>query len=297
MKNSCAIALATFLLSTVFMQPAEAQVFKWTREEMIRYTPKNPFDRFPDGRPKVPDAILEKVKGLSAEEVFGIERRGFPYQFSDHWQIVHPDKKLVGRAVTLQLLPIRRDVADVDHTGLPSTIGYGEHLTHQSALDLLQPGDVIVVDAHTIDGGIIGDNLAYYIWKRTGAGFVIDGQIRDLDGIREFPVAGYYREAVPSFLTNCMVGGINVPIQIGKVTVMPGDVVFGDTEGVYFIPPSIVKQVVDAADTVHIHDEWTKKKFDENKYKSTDIYPAPHAADLKKEYQEYLKQKLAQQGK
>jgi len=97
--------------------------------------------------------------------------------------------------------------------------------------------------------------------------------------------------------TNCMVGGINVPIQIGKVTVMPGDVVFGDTEGVYFIPPSIVKQVVDAADTVHIHDEWTKKKFDENKYKSTDIYPAPRAEDLKKEYQEYLKQKLGRQEK
>jgi 4-hydroxy-4-methyl-2-oxoglutarate aldolase len=272
-------------------------VFKWSREEMVRYTPDNPFDRFPDGRPKVPDAILEKVKGLSAEEVFGIERRGFPYQFSDHWQIVHPDKKLVGRAVTLQLLPIRRDVADVDHTGLPSAIGYGQHLTHQSALDMLQPGDVIVVDAHTIDGGIIGDNLSYYIWKKTGAGFVIDGQIRDLDGIREIPVGGYYREAVPSFLTNCMVGGINVPIQIGKVTVMPGDVVFGDSEGVYFIPPSVVKQVVDAADTVHIHDEWTKKKFDTNKYKSTDIYPAPRAADLKQEYQEYLKQKLAEQQK
>lgn len=297
MKNTRRLAFIALLLCPVFMRPAGAQVFKWTREEMIRYTPDNPFERFPDGRPKVPDAILEKVKGLSAEEVFGIERRGFPYQFSDHWQIVHPDKKLVGRAVTLQLLPIRKDVADVDHTGLPSTIRYGEHLTHQSALDLLQPGDVIVVDAHTIDGGIIGDNLAYYIWKKTGAGFVIDGQIRDLDGIREFPVAGYYREAVPSFLTNCMVGGINVPIQIGKVTVMPGDVVLGDTEGVYFIPPSIVKQVVDAADTVHVHDEWTKKKFDENKYKSTDIYPAPHADDLKKEYQDYLKQKLGQQEK
>jgi 4-hydroxy-4-methyl-2-oxoglutarate aldolase len=184
---------AALLLSSVFVQPPSTQVFKWNREEMIRYTANNPFDRFLDGRPKVPDAILEKVKGLSAEEVLGIERRGFPYQYSDRWQIVHPDRKLVGRAVTLQLLPIRRDVADVDHTGLPSIIGYGEHLTHQSALDLLQPGDVIVVDAHTIDGGIIGDNLAYYIWKRARTGFVIDGQIPDLNGIREFPVAGYDR--------------------------------------------------------------------------------------------------------
>jgi regulator of RNase E activity RraA len=291
MKTSQAIAITAILLAPAFSRPGAAQIFRWTRDEMIRYTPKNPFDRFPDGRPKVPDDILEKVKGLSAEEVFGIEHRGFPSQYTDHWQIVHPDKKLVGRAFTLQLIPIRRDAADVDGTGLPSALGISQHITHQSALDMLQPGDVIVVDAHTIDGGIIGDNLSYYIWKKTGTGFVIDGQIRDLDGIREIPMTGYYREAVPSFLTNCMVAGINIPVVIGKVTVMPGDVVFGDSEGVYFIPPQLVKQVVDEADTIHIHDEWTKKKFDTDKYKSTDIYPSPHDAELKKEYQEYLKSK------
>ena len=99
-----------------------------------------------------------------------------------------------------------------------------------------------------------------YIYNK-GAGFVIDGEIRDLDGIREIDMTGYYREAVPSYLTNCMVAGINIPVTIGKVTVMPGDVVFGDTEGVYFIPPQLVKEVVDRADETHIHDEWTKKKF------------------------------------
>ena len=156
---------------------------------------------------------------------------------------------------------------------------------------MLQPGDVIVVDAHTIPGGIIGDNLAYFIYKQ-GAGFVIDGAIRDLDGIREIDMTGYYREAVPSFLTNCMVAGINVPVTIGKVTVTPGDIVFGDTEGVYFIPPQLAKEVVDRADETHIHDEWTKKKFDEGKYKSTDIYPSPSDPALKKEYEEYLRKRL-----
>ena len=299
MTNTRTIAIAALLLSPVFIQPAGAQIFKWTRDEMIRYTPNNPFDRFPDGRPKVPDPILEKVKGLSAEEVWGIERRGYPCQYTDDWQILHPDKRLVGRAFTLVLMPIRRDAAIVDNTGsLPPGEGKpGMRLTHQSALDMLQPGDVIVIDAHGISGGIIGDNLATYIWNRTKTGFVIDGEIRDLDGIREIPEGGYYRKSVPPALTNYMVAGINVPVQIGKVTVMPGDVVFGDSEGIYFIPPQIVKQVVDAADTIHIHDEWTKKKFDENKYKSTDVYPAPRPADLKKEYQEYLKQKLGQQEK
>lgn len=258
---------------------------------LIRYTPGNPFERFPDGRPKVPDSILERVKGLSAEEVFGIERRGFPSQFEAKWKIVKPEKKLVGRAVTLLLMPLCPDVADVDSTGLPSSAPHGRQISHQSALNLLQPGDVIVVGAHTIAGGIIGDNLAYYIYKK-GAGFVIDGQIRDLDGIHEIDMTGYYREAVPSFLTNCMVAGINIPITIGNVTVMPGDVVLGDSEGVYFIPPQLAKEVVDRADETHIHDEWTKKKFDEGKYKSTDIYPSPSDPALKKEYEEYLKKKL-----
>jgi 4-hydroxy-4-methyl-2-oxoglutarate aldolase len=270
---------------------ARAQVFKMTRDQLVQYTAPNPFERFPDGRPKVPDALLEKVKGLSAEEVFGLETRGYPNQFTKGWKIVHVDKKLVGRAVTLQLMPLRPDVADVDSTGLPSKLATYQHMTHQTAINMLQPGDVLVVDAHSISGGIIGDNLAYYISKKA-AGFVIDGEIRDLDGIREFDMAGYFRDAVPPFLTSCMVTGINIPVQIGRTTVMPGDVVFGDSEGVYFIPPQLVQGVVDRADEVHIHDEWTKKKFAEGKYKSTDIYPSPSDPALKKEYEEYLKSRL-----
>jgi 4-hydroxy-4-methyl-2-oxoglutarate aldolase len=279
------------LAGLVVVLPARAQVFKLTREQMIQYTAHNPFDRFPDGRPKVPDALLEKVKGMSAEEVFGIESKGYPSQYTGNWKIVRPEKKLVGRAVTLLLMPLRPEVADVDSTGLPSTVPRERQITHQSALNLLQAGDVIVVDAHAISGGIIGDNLATYI-KDKDAGFVIDGEIRDLDGIREIGMTGYYREAGPSYLTNCMVAGINIPVTIGKVTVMPGDVVLGDTEGVYFIPPQLVKEVVDRADEIHIHDEWTKKKFAEGKYKSTDIYGSPHDPALIKEYQKYLKEHL-----
>ena len=89
-----------------------------------------------------------------------------------------------------------------------------------------------------------------------------------------------------------MVTGINVPVRIGNTTVMPGDVVLGDREGVYFIPPHLVKDVVDEADITHIHDEWTRKKFDEGKYKSSDIYSSPRDPALIKEYEDYLKQKL-----
>jgi hypothetical protein len=150
--------LCALLAAVAAGAPASGQVFKLSPEQLKLYTAANPYERFPDGRPKVPDAILERVKGLSAEEVFGLERRGYPNQFENHWQILHPDKKLVGRAVTLQLMPLRPDVADVDGAGLPSSAPRGQHITHQTAINLLQAGDVLVVDAHAIPGGIIGDN-------------------------------------------------------------------------------------------------------------------------------------------
>jgi hypothetical protein len=77
---------------------------------------------------------------------------------------------------------------------------------------------------------------------------------------------------------------------------MPGDVIFGDREGVYFIPPHLVNSIVDTADITHIHDEWTRKKFDEGKYKSSEIYSRPSDPALIKEYEAYLKQKLGEKG-
>ena len=281
------------LLGIVFIPAgAEGQVFTWTPEQMVKYTAQNPYERYPDGRPKVPDAVLEKVKGLCAEEVLGIAGRGYPNQFVDGLQVLHPGKKLVGRAVTLQLMPLRADVAEAQAAEWKAK--GGARLSHQAVIDMLGPGDVLVVDVggNIGAGGIIGDNLAYDIWKTTGAGFVIDGAIRDLEGISAFDLAGYFRGATPPAIRNVMVTGINVPVRIGNTTVLPGDVVLGDREGVYFIPPHLVKDVVDAADITHIHDEWTRMKFDEGKYTSSDIYSSPRDPALIKEYEEYLKQKL-----
>ncbi len=283
------LVLFTALLAPTYSQ---SQVFTWTREQMLKYTAQNPYERFPDGRPKVPDSILERVRGLSAEEVLGIAGRGYPNQYVDGLQILHPGKKMVGRALTLQLMPSRADVADAQAAEWKEK--GGGRLSHQTAIDMLQPGDVFVVDAFGSipSGGIIGDNLAYYIWKTTGAGFVIDGAIRDLEGIAGFDLAGYFRAATPPAIRNVMVTGINIPVRIGGTTVMPGDVVLGDREGVYFIPPHLVKDIVDAADVTHIHDEWTRMKFNEGKYKSSEIYGSPRDPALLKEYQDYLKQKL-----
>jgi len=293
-----ALAGLAFLLSR---SDVRGQVFTLSHDQMVEYTAQNPYDRFPDGRPKVPDALLSQLQDMSSEEVMGAGRPAGPggagsNQFTDGWQILHPGRKLIGRAVTLLLMPTRPEVSDVDAAEWKKQ-GHTTNLNHQSALDILQTGDVIVVDAGggCVAGGIIGDNLAYYIWKKTGTGFVIDGAIRDLEGIAQFDMPGYYRCATPPWIRGLMVAGINVPVRIGNTTVLPGDVVFGDREGVTFIPPQALKGMIDAAQITHIHDEWTRKKFDEGKYKSTDVYGRPTDPALLKEYEEYLKNRRPKQ--
>jgi len=272
--------------------PGEAQVFTFTQEQMVKYTSQNPFERFEDGRPKVPGRLLEKVKGLTAEEVFAVlPGAKFPNQFEGNWRVLHPGRKLVGRAVTAQFMPLRPDVwgvieGDAKSRGLMQS-------ANQRVIDMLQPDDVVVVDlfGKVENGTFIGDNLAAAIFAATKTGFVIDGSIRDLEGIYPLEMAGYFRNVHPSAIGNVMLTGVNVPIRIGSATVMPGDVVFGDREGVYFIPPHLVEDVVNRAETTHIHDEWTKEKMLTGKYKSSDLYPSPKDPALKKEYEEYLKKK------
>jgi 4-hydroxy-4-methyl-2-oxoglutarate aldolase len=287
-------AITLCVLTVLIPVVGDAQLFTLTKEQLVAYTAQNPFERFPDGRPKVPDALIERARGLSAEEVFAIlPGKGFRNQWVGGFQILHPGTKLVGRAFTVQFMPAR---PDLDSVAIENAKAAGlARLNNQAAIDMLQPGDVLVVDLFgQIEGGtIVGDNLFYYVMKTTkNGGLVVDGAIRDLEGISKMPMPAYFRGVHPSAIGNVVVSGINIPVRIGTATVMPGDLVFGDAEGVYFIPPALVQQVVENADTIHIHDEWTRMKFDEGKYKSSEIYGSPRDPALRKEYEEYLKKRL-----
>jgi 4-hydroxy-4-methyl-2-oxoglutarate aldolase len=285
------LAVVAGLLAPV---AAQGQLFTLTKEQMIEWTAQNPFDRFADGRPKVPDAIMERARDLSAEEIYAIlPGKGFRNQYADGFQVLQPKKRLVGRAFTLQFMPLRPDLESVI-TNKAKAAGLAR-INNQYAIDMLQPGDVLVVDlfGQGEGGTIVGDNLFYYIMRATkGAGLVVDGAIRDLTGIQNMDMPAYFRRVHPSAIGNVIISGINVPVRIGNATVMPGDLVVGDAEGVYFIPPALAQQVVDNADVIHIHDEWTRKKFDEGKYKSSEIYGTPRDPALKKEYDEFLKMRL-----
>lgn len=284
-----ALAILTTLAC---VSSATAQVFSLTREQMIAYTAENPFERFADGRPKVPDALLERVKGLIIEEAYGVVNgKGFRNQYEGGWRIANPGKKLVGRAVTVQFMPERPDVSNAMNAEAQKK-GTGR-LRNQTVIDMLEPNDVIVVDlfGKIESGTFVGDKLAYYIMKTTGTGVVVDGAIFWLANILKSGMPAYYRGTHPASLSNVMLTGINVPVRIGNATVMPGDVVLGDEEGLFFIPPHLVKPVVEAAETTQIRDAWTKSKFDTGKYKSSEIYGRPRDPELLKEYEEFLKQR------
>lgn len=314
MIRRTSLAMGAFAVAMLAPALSHAQLFTLTKEQLTELTSQNPFERFPDGRPKVPDALMERARGMSAEEVWaGLNMAGgrggsgrgagaggpgggaYRNQYEDGFQVLHPKLKLVGRAFTVQFMPARPDL-DSALSARQTAKGLGR-LYNQYAIDMLQPGDVLVVDlfGKVGDGTIVGDNLFYYIMKTTKTGgIVVDGAVRDLEGISEMEMPAYFRRTHPSALTNVTLTGINIPVRIGNVTVMPGDLVVGDPEGVYFVPPHLVEGILDNADRVHIHDEWTRKKFDEGKYKSSDIYSSPKDPALQKEYQEYLAKRLAE---
>jgi 4-hydroxy-4-methyl-2-oxoglutarate aldolase len=288
------LILSLFCCALVSPATLLAQLTNFSKQDLVDYTAKQPFERFADGRPKIPDSLLERARALNSEEIWAtLQEKGYNNQFADGFQILHPGKPLVGRVFTVQFMPLRQDLDQIAQVKAKER-GISR-LMNQTAIDMLQPGDILVVDifGKKVDGTIVGDNLFYYVMKAThGGGLVVDGSVRDLNGISQIDMPAYFKSADPTPIGNVMLTGINIPIRIGNVTVMPGDLAVGDREGVYFIPPQFVKEVLDRADEIRIHDEWTKKKFDEGKYKSSDIYSTPKDPKLREEYQEYLKKRL-----
>ena len=289
MRGLPALTLAVVLLSP----PVPGQILRLSREELIRFTPRNPYERFPDGRPRVPDEWLERLKELSVEDAWGpLRSKGYHNQYAGDFQILHPGRKLVGRAVTAQYLPFRPDLAEVlaaeaKARGLP--VG-----NSQRVADVLQLNDVPVVDLMGGEEGhnFGGENIHAAVYGVTRTGAVVDGTIRDLEGIFELPTQIYFRKPHPAAVSGVSVVGINIPIRIGGAIVMPGDVVLGDRTGVIFIPPHLVEEVVTQAEKTRIKDEWTVKKFLTGKYKASELYGGPLAPELQREFDEYSKKRL-----
>src|SRR6266571_6521167 len=132
--NHTIAALCVLVISLFAPRFAHAQLSSFSKQDLMDYTAQEPFERFPDGRPKVPNDLLERARELSSEEVWAVlEQRGFHNQYADGFQILHPGKPMVGRAFTVQFMPERPDVSKVASAKAKER-GLGS-LTNQLAID------------------------------------------------------------------------------------------------------------------------------------------------------------------
>lgn len=260
------------------------------KDALIELTRLNPFDRFDDGRPRVPDDLLERLKSATTEQAWSVLRKnGYNFQFEGNWFQTHPDKILVGRAVTAMMLPYRPDFHDlVQQTG----VGEGRIGGQNSwVIDTLLEGDVLVVDlfGKIKNGTFVGDNLSTSVQKRTRRGAVLNGGIRDYQGIRELTECAIFCKGVdPTAIADATLAGINLPIRIGEATVLPGDIVLGTPTGVIFIPPHLVQEVVENAERIQLRDTFGKYSLSIGKYTPGEIDVPNWPPHIEADYQEWL---------
>lgn len=239
------------------------------REELIAYTPEWQGERFADGRPRVSDDLIARMRQVTITQAWGVLRgAGFNHQYEDGWQCTHPGGVLCGRALTALYMPRRPDMRQVMDTRGEQAGQIGDQISWP--IDALVPGDVYVADVFgkIAEGPVIGDNLATAILANSGNGVVHDAAVRDLEGIEALEgFASFVRGWHPSYASpTIMLVGMNCPVRLGLATVMPGDIVLGKREGVIFIPPHLAEKVVTTSEIIRLRDMFGMQRLREGKY-------------------------------
>ena len=259
-----------------------------SRERIIDLTPLSPHNRLPDGRPNVPDEILERMKKVTTEEAWGVlHEHGYHFQFEGNWINLHPETVLVGRAVTGRFVPTRFDLnAVIEEEGKVNGRIGGQN---SWVIDTLIKDDVIVIElfGKVIEGTYVGDNLATAIAANTqGTGMVIDGGMRDYQRVLEISnLKGFVKGLDPTGIKNVTLTEINGPVRIGNATALPGDIVLGTPTGVIFIPPHLAETVVERSEDIRLRDEFGKLRIREGKYTPGEVdrkWPETIEADFKR---------------
>jgi regulator of RNase E activity RraA len=292
----------TILPAVLLAAPLLAQPGILTKDLLIKYTPEWKGERFADGRPKVPDGILKRMRTVTLEEAWAVVKQaGYGNQYEDGWFVIHPDKVLVGRALTAQWLPGRPDI----HRVITEQGKADGRIGGQNAwpVDMLQPQDVYVCDHFglKVDGPSIGDNVGNAIYAKTGNGIVYDGAVRDINGLKELEnFTAFVRYYDPSHhLSNLSAGdrmnstmiGINTPIRIGHATVVPGDVVLGRDGGVIFIPPQLAERVVQSSEITQLRDHFGHQRLREGKYSAGQI-DARWSEPIEQDFTQWLRDNI-----
>lgn len=162
--------------------------------------------------------------------------------------------RLIG---TTELRPVNRSPVTACGSALTVRVRAGDNLLIHKALELLQSGDVLVVDGEgDVSRALVGEIMMTIALVRGAVAFVMDGAIRDVEAFEEhhFPcwargvsLRGPYKDGP---------GSINVPITVGGMVVNPGDVVVGDMDGIVAVPASLALEVsIKARDKVRQEQE------------------------------------------
>jgi 4-hydroxy-4-methyl-2-oxoglutarate aldolase len=283
-----AIAISVFILAGI---SANGQNVGASPEYIRALTAEWKGERFDDGRPKVSDALLKRLKNISIEEVWGVLRnKGFQNQFEGDWTIIHPDSIMTGRIVTAQYMPLRPDLEkQVKEQGkIENRAQQGG--TNSWPIDILVEGDVYVADGYgkIADGTLIGDNLGNSIYARSKRGVIFYGSVRDVEGLSEIDgFNGWIKGSDPSYIQQMMLTSINAPIRVGRATVLPGDVVLAKKYGVIFIPAYLVEELVLTSEVTALRDEFGHQRLREKKYLPGQI-DSQWSEEIKKDFLDWL---------
>ena len=279
------LAVAVLLFSTNLLC---AQTI--SKDELIFLTSEWKGERFADGRPKVPDALLERAKRIYVDDAWTVlKNEGYTAQFEGGWKMVNDSIPVVGRAVTAMYMPSRPDVEKhIKERGITQQGRKGN--TNSWPIEVLTRGDVYVADAFgKIEGGtLMGSTLATAIHTKTGNGVIFHGAARDLQEIGKMKgFNAFVRDFHPSFLENTVLMGLNTPTRIGGVMVLPGDLVIAQREGVLFVPAHMAEQVVSTAEFVIRKDQFGFEMVRTGKY-STGQIDSQWTGEIKTEFLKWL---------
>ncbi len=249
-------------------------------------------ERFADGRPKVSDQLLERLKNISIEEAWGVLRnKGYHNQYEGDWQIMLPEEAMTGRVVTAQYIPLRPDLqAQVKKQGVELEGRSGQGGTNSWPIDILEEGDVYVADGYgkIADGTLIGDNLGNSIYTKSKRGVIFYGSVRDLEGLSEIEgFNAWIKGQDPSYINQMMLTTINAPIRVGRATVLPGDVVLAKKYGVIFIPAHLAEELVITSEVTALRDEFGHERLRQKKYLAGEI-DSQWTEAIKKDFLEWL---------
>jgi regulator of RNase E activity RraA len=244
------------------------------KDELLFLTSEWKGERFADGRPKIPDGLLERAKKVGIADAWTVlKNEGYTNQFEGNWKTVNDEVPVVGRAVTAMFMPSRPDVEkNIKERGTSKQGRKGN--TNAWPIDILVKGDVYVADGFGKVGGgtLMGATLANSIFSKSGNGVVFNAAARDLEEIETIKgFNAFVRDWHPSFLEESVLMGLNTPIRIGMAMVLPGDLVLAKREGVLFIPAHLADQVISTAEFVTRKDKFGFEMVKSGRYTTGQI--------------------------